>query len=134
MSPPLPSPRFHPVSVCEARKRQGRQAFGSFFLLPRSPWPCSRRKGEGETFVVPQLGSPPACCLLRALGIILGRVCWGVFLGRSVLCPRLHGWIVETAPGCRLLKLMGRNRGPAVTQEMFKCSVNRRKKTWIFSN
>lgn len=91
----------------EREKRQGRHALGSFLLVFPLPFlhgcVVEERGGgeEGETF---------CCCfstlLLPALrfGILLGREWWGAFsgAGRS-LAPGLHGWIVDAAPGCRLL-------------------------------
>ena len=65
----------------------------------------------------PWLGSPPSCCLLCALAIILGHVQWGCLRwGRSVFCPELHGWIVETTGLQVVEQLMGRSQGPAVTK------------------
>ena len=77
--------------------------------LPPPPVPFLRgcvaeEKGAGDFSLFPRPGSPPSRCLLCAPVIIPGRGLWGrLRWGRSVFCPGLHGWIVETAPGCRLL-------------------------------
>lgn len=65
---------------------------------------CIAEEREDFLLLFPTLGSPPSCYLLCVLMIIFAECGEGVFAGATLIfCPGLKGWIVETAPGCRLL-------------------------------
>lgn len=136
LNPPLSLLRFYPLGVCEARKREGRQAFGCFcFSFPFLPGCVAEERGKERLFVGVSVAGVSTLLLpsLRCGYYSLPRVAGVSSLGPAGLLPRAP-WL--DCGSCTRLQvveqLMGRSQGPAVAKAMFKCPVNWRKKNMDF--